>query len=317
MPPDDRKRESPDFGQEVRASDGVDALPGRLERYGSAKSRAIDQAHFMRSFDGLARVSDRVEKCGTYLLFRHYFTVDKLRLHAANFCKYHLLCPLCAIRRGAKALRAYLDRFEVIRAENASLRPFLVTLTVKDGPDLAERFQHLYKAQKELWKRKQRGRGSCLDGVSGAVWSYEFKRGANSKLWHPHLHMIALAENQPDQDELRSEWLNITGDSFIVDVRPISQLDPVSGFLEVFKYAVKFADQEHADTLHCWNTFKGVRLIGSAGCFRGVNVPDDLADDHDLDDLPYVDLLASWHHGRYQLRRVDPQPLDPHHGLQS
>lgn len=32
----------------------------------------------------------------------------------------------------------------------------------------------------------------------------------------------------------------ITGDSFIADVRPISQDDPVSGFIEVFKYAVKF-----------------------------------------------------------------------------
>ena len=27
-----------------------------------------------------------------------------------------------------------------------------VTLTVKDGPDLAERFGHLVKAQRELWK---------------------------------------------------------------------------------------------------------------------------------------------------------------------
>jgi hypothetical protein len=27
------------------------------------------------------------------------------------------LCPLCAIRRGAKAIKAYLDRWEVIRAE--------------------------------------------------------------------------------------------------------------------------------------------------------------------------------------------------------
>ena len=47
--------------------------------------------------------------CGDYLLFRHFFTVDKVKLHAAQFCKAHLLCPLCAIRRGAKALAAYLD----------------------------------------------------------------------------------------------------------------------------------------------------------------------------------------------------------------
>ena len=138
-------------------------------------------------------VSQRVMACGDYLLFRHFFTVDKVKLHAAQFCKAHLLCPLCAIRRGAKALAAYLERWEAIRLQQPTLRPFLVTLTVKDGPDLAERFAHLHKAQRELWKRKHRIYESSLDGVEGAVWSYEIKRGQGSGLWHPHLHMIALA----------------------------------------------------------------------------------------------------------------------------
>jgi hypothetical protein len=35
---------------------------------------------------------------------------------------------------------------------------------------------------------------------------------------------------------------------------------------------------------------KGKRLLGSAGCFRGVEVPDELNDEL-LDDLPYVDLF--------------------------
>jgi len=164
----------------------------------------------------------------------------------------------------------------------------MVTLTVKDGEDLAERFNHLHKSQRELWKRKHRGRGSVLDGVSGAVWSYEFKRGKNSGLWHPHLHMIALAEVEPDKYRLSGEWREITGDSFIVDVRPIDQSDPVSGFLEVFKYAVKFSDQPVPDTVHAWRILKGKRLLDSAGCFRGVKVPESLIDEP-LEDLPYVE----------------------------
>ena len=135
--------------------------------------------------------------------------------------------------------------------------------------DLAERFKHLFKSQHELWKRKKRGRGSVLDGVAGAVWSYEVKRGKGSGVWHPHLHMIALAESQPDAVQLSQEWHNITGDSFVVDVRPISQEDPASGFVEVFKYAVKFSEQEPADTVHAWVTLASKRLIGSAGLFRG------------------------------------------------
>ena len=239
--------------------------------------------------------------CGEYLLFRHYFTVDEVRLHAASFCMKHLLCPLCAIRRGSRALKAYLDRWEVIRAEKTALRPFLVTLTVKDGPDLSERFRHLHKAQRELWMRKHRGRGCVLDGVHGAVWSYEVKRGQGSGVWHPHLHMIALAEVEPSQERLSREWHEVTGDSFIVDVRPIEG-DPAEGFMEVFKYAVKFSDQPAADTWHAFQVLKGKRLLGSAGCFRGVDVPESLLDEA-LDDLPFVELFYRYIGTGYSLTK--------------
>ena len=228
-----------------------------------------------------------------------------MKLHGARLCMKHLLCPLCAIRRGAKALKAYLDRWQVIQVEKPALCPFLVTLTVKDGPDLAERFKHLFKAQHELWKRKLRGRGSSMDGVTGAVWSYEIKRGSGSGVWHPHIHMIALAETMPDQDDLSKDWHNVTGDSYIVDVRPISHEDPASGFVEVFKYAVKFSDQPPADTLHAWLTLRGKRLIGSSGCFRGVEVPESLLDDPEgLGDLPFVTLFYRYLSGSYSLGRL-------------
>jgi hypothetical protein len=276
-------------------SGGIEAHPGRVNRYGKARSLALDIAEYIGASDQaqtLAKQLQRLQSCGDYLVFRHYWTVDEVKLHGARLCCQHLLCPLCAIRRGSKALKAYLDRWEVIRAEKPALRPFLVTLTVKDGPDLAERFEHLKRAQRELWKRKQRRRGSVLDGVAGAVWSYEVKRGNGSGLWHPHLHMIALAEDQPDQVELAREWHNITGDSFVVDVRPISQEDPASGFIEVFKYAVKFSDQPPADTLHAFQTLRGKNLMASSGCFRGVVEPEGLLDDCEaLEGLPFVTLF--------------------------
>ena len=110
--------------------------------------------------------------------------------------------------------------------------------------------------------------------------------------------MIALAESQPDALQLSSEWHNITGDSFVVDVRPISQEDPASGFVEVFKYAVKFSEQEPADTVHAWVTLASKRLIGSAGLFRGVEVPESLLDDLEgLEDLPYISMFFRYLRG--------------------
>ncbi len=305
-PPSDPQKENPDSVGAETGVQGIEELPQRVSRYGKAKSKALEVSKYI---DGLGvahrTLRDRVESCGDYLVFRHYFTIDEVRLHGARLCMKHLLCPLCAIRRGAKAMKAYLDRWEVVQAEKPALRPFLVTLTVKDGPDLLERFQHLHKGQRELWMRKHRGRGSVLDHVEGAVWSYEVKRGSGSGVWHPHLHMIALATEQPDVDALSREWHEITGDSFIVDVRPISQADPVSGFIEVFKYAVKFSDQSPADTWHCYETLKGKRLLGSAGCFRGVEVPEQLTDD-ELHDLPYRTLFYRYLRGAYSLDEGGP-----------
>lgn len=295
-----QKERSPDLLAQDEAS-GIQALPKRVERYGKAKARALDVAEFISGQEGGKGLSRKLTGCGEYLLFRHYYTVDEVRLHAAIFCKKHLLCPLCAIRRGAKAMQAYLPRYEAIQAQNGALRPFLVTLTVKDGPNLAERFAHLYSSQRALWMEKNRGRGSVLDVVQGAVWSYEVKRGAGSGLWHPHLHMVAMAERAPDAVELASAWKRITCDSFIVDVRPIDQEDPASGFLEVFKYALKFSDMEPADTYAAFRVLAGRRLVGSAGCFRGIEIPEQLTDEP-LDDLPFVNLLYRYLGKGYSLQ---------------
>lgn len=300
-PPGEQKERSPDLVEQDEAS-GVDALPGRVNRYGAAKKRALDVAEYIGGQPEGKTLAKRVEKCGEYLLFRHYYTVDQVRLHAAQFCKKHLLCPLCAIRRGAKAMQAYLPRYEAVRASEARLVPFLVTLTVKDGSDLAERFSHLHAGQRELWKRKQRMRGSVLDGVKAAVWSYEVKRGSGSGLWHPHLHMVAMAETAPDRVELAKEWHEITGDSFVVDVRSIDLADPASGFLEVFKYALKFSDMEPVDTLAAFRVLGGRRLVGSAGLFRGIEIPDQLTDEP-LDDLPFVELFYRYAAGGYTLAK--------------
>jgi hypothetical protein len=307
--PPDPKRENPDSLAGETGVQGIEALPKKIDRYSKAKKGAIDVADYMAQLPEHQAMGEKVKACGDYLVFRHYYTVDKVRLHGASLCKKHLLCPLCAIRRGAKSLKAYLDKFEFIRAERPHLKAYLVTLTVKDGDDLAERFKHLHKAQRELWKRKIRGRGSVLDGVEGAVWSYEIKRGSGSGKWHPHLHMVVLAESMTLEESknlgpLSREWKNITGDSHMVNVRQISQDDPASGFVEVFKYAVKFSDQSPADTVHAWSTLAGKRLLGSAGCFRGVEVPEDLTDDSEgFQGLPYIQLFYRFLPAGYSLSK--------------
>lgn len=275
------------------------ALPERLSRYSVAHHRALDMADYIRTNVQNKQFRDlpgKLKDCGSYLVFRDYYTIEEIRLAAMNSCKLHLLCPLCAIRRGAKALKTYLDKLNVIMCEHPGLQAYLVTFTVKNGENLEERFSHIQRSlQKYHEQRKQAGygKGPHVEACKalGGVWSYEFKRGKGSGLWHPHVHAVWLCRDEPDMGQIRREWFDVTGDSHMVDVRPFhDQSDVVSGFLEVFKYAVKFSSMPLEQNWEGYQTLRTKRLISSFGLMRGVTVPESLTDEQ-LEDLPFVELF--------------------------
>ena len=297
-------------------ADDALALPSRLKRYSIAHRRALHMANYAISRDAL-KISHKLEKCGSWLLFRDYFTVGKVRLAAANSCDIQTLCPLCAIRRGARMVKAYLDKLQVVQAETPGLKPYLVTVTVKDGPDLGERFKNLRfsmhrmtQARRDHLKAPSKNRHVEFAKAVGGVHSIETKRGKNSGEWHPHAHMIWLCHDEPDAKKLSDEWHHWTGDSFIVDVRPFRNSDEItSGFLEVFKYALKFSELPLADNWEAYERLKGKRLVDSFGCLRGVEVPDDLNDEF-FDDLPFVEMLYRYTAAGYSLTRLDGVDLE-------
>lgn len=295
-------RESPE-SDSLAADDsglGIGKLNARLTRYSAGKLRALHMSDYIKQnmicewsdrkrLTDFGRLAHNIYQCGSYLLFRNYYQRDEVRLHSAQFCKKHLLCPFCAMRRGTKYLMAYKERLSLVMAQNSRLRAFMVTLTVKDGEDLLTRFEAL----RSSLKRYQRQRRDASAGkrplteynkALGGVFSIEVKRGQNSGLWHPHVHMIWLCEQEPDARALSREWHGITGDSYIVDVREFYGDSVIEGFMEVFKYALKFSDMELADNWHAFETLKGKRLVDSFGLLRGVEVSDDLSDGELEDD---------------------------------
>lgn len=276
-----------------RGSDSIQALPKRLSRYAKAHDRALAMSDYIRSVQHLKcdgeKVAYELQQCGSYLVFRQYFTRDIARLVAARTCKKHLLCPFCAIRRGAKMYARYIERIGQVLQENPHLKPWMVTFTIKNAPDLGERYSHLHKSVKAMNKNRTRGdRGHEIMKAQGLVWSYEFKRGAGSGLWHPHMHGIWLCSSPLDVQKLQSEWHQITGDSFIVEAHPMYG-EAVDACAEVFKYAVKFQDLPLPDNLKAFEVLSGKRLVRSAGLLWGVEVPESALDD-ELDDPYWVDV---------------------------
>jgi hypothetical protein len=320
-------------GDEERAQYDVSQLPRKLERFGKARRRATEVLSYLdERFKPSAptpqaaqeassqtpdlalpaaapapaaeeaigrRSAGRLARCGEYLLFRNYWTVDQVRLHAAEFCKQHLICPLCAIRRATKQTAAYLERFSIIMAEHPHLKPAFVTYTVKNGPDLVERMDHLRKGLRTLSERRRdirKGkRGSSEWGaLAGAVGTLEVTN--RGKGWHPHAHMLVLLDRYVDQKALSQEWKSITGDSFVVGITRLDpEKPPIEAFVEVFKYALKFSDLTPAQIWHAARSLSGQRLLFSLGCFRGVEVPEELTDEP-LDGLPYVEWFYRYSH---------------------
>lgn len=292
--------------------DEAENFGDRIARYGQAHARSVDMLEHLRGAPSPAstKAAAGLATCGNYLHFREYFTVGKVRLHNATFCKQHLICPLCAIRRGAKALGAYLARWQVIQEERPELRPYLLTLTVKNGDDLEERQKHLTQSLRKLMTHRRnfnagvpRAPWTELCKAQGGVYTLELTNKGNG--WHPHCHMIVLAASAPSQSDLSAEWYRITGDSMIVDCRPITG-DPSEGFMEVFKYAVKFSDLSLADNWEAAQVLKGKRLLNSFGVFRGVEVPESLLDEP-LDSLPYWDRFYRYMGGEYVFTGESPK----------
>lgn len=253
--------------------------------------------------------------CANYLVFHNYYTIDQIRLVKASTCKRHLLCPFCAARRASKMMQMNLEKFHQVLSDNPGLKPVMITLTIKNGDDLAERVAHLNNSfRKLLQTRRDAKKGKSVtefSKVAGAVYSQEITNKENG--WHPHIHMVAFLTDWIDQAELSREWQSITGDSFILDIRRIKSKgdnsDLVSASLEVFKYALKFQDMSLEKNFEAYEVLRGRRLIASFGNLRGVEVPDNLLDDP-LADLPYLELFYKYmpHSRSYSLQTAKESP---------
>ena len=76
-------------------------------------------------------------------------------------------------------------------------------------------------------------------------------------------------------EALSGEWLAVTGDSFMVDARPLdSSQPPIKAFCEIFKYALKLQDLAHGDAWAARQELRGRKLVFSAGLFRGNACPE-------------------------------------------
>ena len=212
-------------GDELQAlqSANADQHRDRISRFGLLKHRSKLQEQFLWTqvdfnSDAKNEISEKALKaaiklkgCGQFLIFRNYYTIDQVKLEKFHVCNQHLLCPMCAGIRAARSMKRYLDRIYELMRQKRGLKPVLITLTVKNGEDLEERYNHLTSSFRTLLSRyrdyKKKGWGfNQFCKIDGAFYTTEYTYNDKTKQWHPHIHIFALLNEWIDQEELAETW---------------------------------------------------------------------------------------------------------------
>jgi len=169
-------------------------------------------------------------------------------------------CQPCATER-ARHIASCVGDF----AHDKELR--LVTLTLrKTDNSIGEDVDRIYAAftklrRRVLWSKTQ----------TGGVFFIEIKRRRGDDGWHTHLHVLTEGKWIEKRD-LSALWLEITGDSMIVDVKFCDSGEDAARY--VAKYAGKgvhgscYRDPEVL--LEAMLAIKGRRLVGKWGTWRAL-----------------------------------------------
>lgn len=255
-------------------------------------------------------LAERIEGCGHYLRFRHFYLVERWKLLEASFCNKHQVCHLCAFNRAARYGANLSKMAEAAMAADPRLKAVALTLSIPNNPDCGEGFTRLSVALRKLMESRRKGRSgsgrhkSALAACEAGFLALECTRNHDTGEWHWHCHALLLVTDWIDQDELRAEWGRCVGGPVAIPYLQAVKGDGLrSAVLEVVKYSVKFTAlvPEHrkpgrgelrpSDVLAIYYAGKGGRLIRTFGLFRGdqLDLPED--DCTDLAGQPFRDLL--------------------------
>ena len=327
------KKETPSPDSSLAARIGEGVIQDKLIDYQKAKKATLEVLPCLYdSTSPLKKHAPLIAECGTFLVFRVFYTTDQTRVIRANFCKKRLLCDLCALRTSAMRVQAFIPKLEQVLSEHPDHEPYLTTFTVKNGPDLLERYNHLNWAYTKLIKNRSRDLSSKRNStiyrhVAGGTMQVEIKIGKNSGEWHAHIHSIIMLPRglfdvarkirkakdvyvpYDFENALRAEWSAITDDSHMVDVRKIvveSDDQRIGAICEAHKYPLKPGSLTPEQRIYAAEKLYSKRMYRTFGCFYGADINEDLVDsiEAELELLPYVDLVYTYNNEGYVLKEV-------------
>lgn len=238
-------------------------IQSRVHRpYGAQRLRIVDALHTSPETDH----AKRARRMGLCCCCPTWMTNGAGELKPSLARCRDRMCPLCATRRSNQAMARM---GELVARFNA---PRAVTLTLASKNEslvqMLDRLISHWKTLKdtELW-RKHFWRG---------VWGLEITLNIETSQWHAHMHLITDGLYL-SQKQLKQAWFDITGDSYIVDIRAVHDRRgatwDLAGYISKPLDCLHWPDEkirEYATATH------GRRLIHTFGkCHSQVNDDDE------------------------------------------
>lgn len=176
-----------------------------------------------------------------------------------------------------------------------------LTLTLKaTNEPLHVTLDRLYAAfqtlrRRAFWKRR----------VTGGVAFLECKWVTKTRHWHPHFHVLIEGRFMPYQ-RLKSLWYEITGDSFIIDIRLVRTSAEAARY--VTKYASKPFNKSFVNRPDLLDqavvALKGRKLVVTFGTWRGVILARHVSEGA-WEQIGSLDsLLSQAAHGDHEVRAI-------------
>lgn len=280
---------------------------------------------------------ERIQNCGSFLLFHTDERKEKKKLVHANNCE-NRFCPICAYKKSRKD--AMKISIMLKKLENDCQFLFL-TLTSPNvvSDNLSEEIKEYNESFKRMTKLKP-----FMGAVTGYVRKLEITYDGNKKItkemyekkkkyydnlglytgdlnpnynkYHPHFHVLLAVKKSYfsggmylKQIEWLKMWRSAKRDESITQV-DVRKLDMKKGILEIAKYSSKdsdyLIDKDVFDVMY--KALKGRQVITYNGLFKEAAK---LYKKGDLDYLKEIDLteyvyriLYQWGQGDYVQREI-------------
>ena len=221
------------------------------------------------------QILERFDRCGSNCwVMKARDQADRFRL-AADRC-HNRWCEACATERRRLISKNVIAGLREADTKGDRLRFVTLTLKHNDEP-LRNQLDRIYRCWRAFKDRRE-----IKSRIFGTLSFFEVKISKKDGRWHPHLHIL-IDGHYIAKQQISDLWLEITGDTFIVDIHQVKNPEHAAGY--VAKYAAKSIDhavwRDPNRLQEAMAAFTNRRLFNASGTFRKMHLSKPPPDDCD------------------------------------